>query len=59
MAYYVTCILAGVLEEEGRCDTLEAAKVKRAEWDAEAIKDGHEPGFWIICDENGKEVDWK
>lgn len=59
MAYYVTISIAGTMEEEGRFDTLAEAKAERDRLDAEAVAKGHEPGFWIILDEDGNRVDEK
>lgn len=59
MKYYVTICIAGTMEEEGMFESLEEAKAERAKLDEEAMKEGHEEGFWIILDEDGNEVDWR
>lgn len=59
MAYYVTGYIGLDKDEEGKFESLEEAKTERARLDADAIADGHEPGFWIIIDEEGKEVSWQ
>ena len=59
MAYYVTNCIAGMMEDEDRFETLEEARAERAKMDAIAIERGHNPGFWIILDEDGKEVPWE
>lgn len=60
MKYYVTICIAGDMDEEDCYNTLEEAMAVRAERDAHDISTGkHEPGFWIVVDENGKEQAWK
>ena len=57
MAYYVTISIAGTMEEEDRHETLASAREERDRLDEEAVAKGHEPGFWIILDEDGNEVE--
>lgn len=59
MKYYVTDCITGTMEEDGKFESLEEAKAQRARLDKEAMKEGHEEGFWIIVGEDGKEVDWR
>ena len=59
MKYYVTICIAGTMDEEDCYNTLEEAMKVRAERDAESMKEGHNEGFWIVVDENGKEQTWK
>lgn len=56
MKYYVTAILAGIMDEEASFNTLEEAKEVRDKWNAEAKANGHEDGFWMVVDENGEEI---
>lgn len=59
MKYYVTISIAGTMDEEDCYNTLEEAMKVRAEHDAYSMSKGHNEGFWIVVDENGKEVPWK
>lgn len=54
MKYYLTISIAGVINPEDSFDSLEEAKAEASRRDKE---DGHEPGFWIVVDENGKEIE--
>ena len=59
MKYYVTICIAGTKDDEDCYNTLEEAMNVRAERDKDSMAKGHEEGFWIVVDENGKEQAWK
>ena len=46
-------------DEEDCYNTLEEAMKVRAERDKASMAKGHEEGFWIVVDEDGKEQAWK
>ena len=57
MKYYVTDCITGTIEGVEPVGTLEEAVNIRDEWNAKRKADGGSDEFWIILDENGKEVE--
>ncbi len=57
MKYYVTAEICGIIDEDGTFNTLEEAIAVRDKWNAEAVAEGHDDGFWIVSDESGKRYD--
>lgn len=57
MKYYVTDCITGVIEDAEPVGTLEEAKKIRDEWNAKRKADGGSDEFWIILDENRKEIE--
>lgn len=57
MKYYLTICITGTVDEMDSYDTLEEAKAERERRDKDAVESGHLPGFWIVVDENGKQID--
>lgn len=57
MKYYVTDCITGTIEGVEPVGTLEEAVRIRDGWNAKRKADGGSDEFWIILDENGKEVE--
>lgn len=58
MKYYIVDCISGYHDEDDEPYT--SLKEARAECEAmnrQAIKEGHKPGFWIIIDSKGNEVE--
>lgn len=55
--YYIVDCISGYHDEEDEVYTsLAEARAKCAEMNEEAVKDGHNPDFWLIIDSKGNEV---
>lgn len=58
MKYWIVDCISGYRDEEDEVYTdLKEAKAECKRMNADAVKEGHSPNFWIIVDESGKEVD--
>ena len=57
MKYYVTDCITGTIEGVEPVGTLEEAMKIQSEWNAKRKAEGGSDEFWIILDENGKEVE--
>lgn len=55
--YYIVDCISGYHDEEDEVYTsLTEARTKCAEMNEEAVRDGHNPDFWLIIDSKGNEV---
>ena len=57
MKYYVTDCITGTIEGVEPVDTLEEAMKIQSEWNAKRKAEGGSDEFWIIIDEDGKQVE--
>lgn len=55
--YWIVDCISGYHDEDDEPFTsLKEARTECEIMNREAVKQGHEPGFWIIIDSNGKEI---
>lgn len=58
MKYYIVDCISGYHDEDDEPFTsLKEARTEREIMNREAVKQGHRPGFWLIVDEHGNEVE--
>ena len=56
--YYIVDCISGYRDEDDEPITsLAEARAERDAMNRQAVKEGHRPGFWIIIDSKGNEVE--